>query len=151
MEPALCGALAHKVVDCASLWEAGDYKQVVTIVVSLEVSQFFCQIWQQEIWTGKLSAWGECVCSFGPGREVAVFSDPRGGHLNLEEAVLILGCFSSSHPWGRKVDTRDTLQRQGEMAGSATHPSLPAKRSASAHPAKPTPHPASLHKRMPKT
>lgn len=94
----------------------------------------------------------------GLGREVetgglqeGLISDPRGGHLHLEEAVLILGCFSSSHPWGRKVDTRDTLQRQGEMAGSATHPSLPAKQSASAHPAKPTPHPASLHKRMPKT
>lgn len=71
--------------------------------------------------------------------------------MHLLEAVLILGCFCYSHPWERKVDTRDTQRRQEEMAGSATHPSLPAKRSASAHPAKPTPRPVSLHKRMPKT
>lgn len=75
----------------------------------------------------------------------------RGEEMRFEAAVLILGCFHSSHPWERKVDTRDTRRHQGETAGSATHPSLPAKRSASAQPAKPTPRPASLHKRMPKT
>lgn len=122
-----------------------------------------CLLGSQSVWPvvvdleeGSCVLWVSMQVPWGLGREVATGvleegSDPGGGHLHLEEAVLIPGCFSSSHPWGRKVDTRDTLRHQGEMAGSATHPSLPAKRSASAHPAKPMPPPASLHKRMPKT